>query len=183
MILVLLAPVAQDAEGARVLGTIRHHHSALAVSAQILTRIKTETAQVADAPNSAPLVLSAMSLGRVFDDNQIVTPCDLQNGIHVGRLPVEMNGHDRFCAFGDRALDQTCVHCVGLQIDIYEYGYGSCIMNGRDGGNESKGHCDYFITGSDASRQQGQVQSARAGINSYAVASMAVGGKVLFKSC
>src|SRR6267378_8531702 len=117
MILMLLSPVAQDAKGARVLSIIRHHHSALTVRAQILTRIKTETAQVADAAHSTPLVLSAMSLGGVFDDNQIMTPCDLQNRIHVGRLAVEMNGHDRLSAFRDRALDLTYVHCERLRLD------------------------------------------------------------------
>src|SRR2546429_872394 len=94
MIFALLSPVAQHPYVARVFGVIRHHHSSLTISAQILTGINTETAQVTDAAHSSPLVFCAMSLSRVLDDNQIMTPGNFQNGIHIGRLAVEMNGYD-----------------------------------------------------------------------------------------
>ena len=45
-------------------------------------------------PDAAPVVLGAVRLARVLDDQQPVALRDLQDRIHVGRLAVEMDRHD-----------------------------------------------------------------------------------------
>ncbi len=58
-------------------------------------------------------VFGADGLGGVFDDHEAVAAGDLQDGIHVGALPVEMHGNDRLGVGGDLGLDLANVEVEG----------------------------------------------------------------------
>ena len=72
-----------------------HNRTALAVSAQVFAGIKAEAAGSADRPGFFVLVSGAVGLAGIFDDDEVISLCDFHDGIHVGRLAVEMDGNNR----------------------------------------------------------------------------------------
>ena len=110
MILTILAPITQHANGAGVLGVAGGHRAALAVGAQILAGIKTEARYLPDAADGAAFVLSAVCLCGVFDYNQAVSLRYFHNRVHVGGLTVEMHGQDGLRARCDGSLNRSRVH-------------------------------------------------------------------------
>src|SRR5262249_59432173 len=89
-----LTPVAKRSDRARQLGVVRHDRTALAVGAQVLSRVEAEAAEVAERADTAALVLRTVRLARVLDHLQAVPGGDLQEGAHVGRLAVEVDPDD-----------------------------------------------------------------------------------------
>ena len=73
----LRAPVSKHPDGSCELRITRHHHASLAVCAQVLARIEAEAGHIAHAAAAASFVLGAVSLGRVFDHQQIPAPRNL----------------------------------------------------------------------------------------------------------
>src|SRR5690349_18279637 len=90
----LLAPVSQDSERVRVLGAVGRDEPGFAIRSKILARVEAEASEVADASDTAPFVLGAVRLRGVLDDDEPVAARDLDNRIHVRRLPIQMNRHD-----------------------------------------------------------------------------------------
>src|SRR5712691_9245157 len=102
MILAVLSPIAQHADGSPVLGIAGGHRAAFAVSAKIFPRIKTEARYISDATYGAPFVFRAVRLRGVFDHNQSMPPRNFHDRIHVGGLTVKMHGKNRLRSRRDR---------------------------------------------------------------------------------
>ena len=73
----------------------------LAAGAEVLRGVEAERGGAAHgagpAPRALPLreVLGPVGLAGVLDDRELVLRCQLEDRIHVGHLPVEMDGDDR----------------------------------------------------------------------------------------
>jgi hypothetical protein len=92
-----------------------------AVGAQVLARIEAEAAGVAEAADRAVLVDRAVRLARVLDHLEPVALGDLEDGVHVGRVAVEMDRHDRLRLRRDLRLDLVDVHRERDRIDVDEH--------------------------------------------------------------
>src|SRR6185503_3771654 len=68
------AVIAQQAHAARELCVAGDDCSAFAVGAEVLSRIETETPDVAESAHATAFVFSAVGLGGVFDNQQIPAP-------------------------------------------------------------------------------------------------------------
>jgi hypothetical protein len=129
----------------------------IAVGSEILSRIKAEAREIANASTSTTIVLGAVSLRRVFDQWQLVATRDLRQLLHFRRLPVEVNreyrsGPRRYCC-----LNEAGIEIVRVRIDIDENGFRSDVRDRTGGSDESVCGCNYFITGPDAQRKECQV--------------------------
>ena len=91
LIFFLSAPIAQHADCARVFGIVAGRHAAFAISAEIFARIEAERRQIADAADALALVLRAMRLTGVFNDDKPVLFSDRHDRVHVGWLAVKVN--------------------------------------------------------------------------------------------
>src|SRR6516165_10651966 len=105
MILFLLTPVAQHSQHAIVSRTIGDYDAAFAVGVQVPAGVKTETGELANAPDLAAAVHGAVSLACIFNDDELALAGDFQNGVHVGRLTIKMNGKYDFGFASDHTLD------------------------------------------------------------------------------
>src|SRR5690606_20229324 len=76
-------------------GVLRHDHAAVADRSEVLCRIETEAANVADAADAISPVTAPRSLSAIFDQAKAMAPGDGSNRVHVRRLPIEMDGDDR----------------------------------------------------------------------------------------
>ena len=94
LVFLLCAPVAEHTNGAGILSVIGDHHPAFTISTEVLAGVETEAAHVTQATRPLPLIFGTMSLCCVFDHKQTVSLGNIQDGIHVCRLPIQMHGKD-----------------------------------------------------------------------------------------
>src|SRR6266550_509847 len=89
-----LSVITQTANLIPKLGVIRDHGTSFAERTEVLSRIKTKTADLAHRPCFLALVFGPMGLGSIFHNKQAVLPREFQNWIHVRYLAKEMDGNN-----------------------------------------------------------------------------------------
>src|SRR5712691_9417472 len=112
MISLTLPLIAQDSDSSCVLVMGCDNRPALPVSAEVLGRIEAEAGKVTEASCVTSFVLCAVRLRGVFNNQQIVSACNIENRIHIRALPIQMHGHDCFGAWCDRGFYLCRIHGV-----------------------------------------------------------------------
>src|SRR5207253_3195792 len=92
-----------------------------------------------------------------------------------------MNRNDRLGPTADRPLQLIRTQCVGSGINVDENGASAGVMYGGDRSDKGKWNGDHLMPRSDSESQQGQMESAGAGIHGHGVTSAAILGKIMFK--
>jgi hypothetical protein len=128
-ILLSLPVVPQQSKSVGNFRVLGHNCTAIPVSPQIFTGIKTEAPGVAERTRPFTFVIGAMCLAGVFDYFQTVFVGELPNRMHFSRLAKQMHGHDRFGARCNGPLNQLHVHVVIGVVDIHQHGPGAGMGN------------------------------------------------------
>ncbi len=156
--------ISQHTHPARHFFAIGRDGAGFAASAEILSGIKAKRCGVAHRARLLPAIfflreiLRAVGLASIFHHDQIVTACHLENGIHIGALPVDVHRHHR----GDRCaivsvvrLSRLAVHIafpleifpqlrdvhrIGLLFDINEIGPRAGLADRFRGSNKGVRH-------------------------------------------
>ena len=101
VIFLCLAVVSQHPNPFGQYPIVRRNRSSLPASTQVFSRIEAERSRPAHGACSNPTILprgkvfSAVSLASVFDHKQVVSIRELQDGIHVRHLAIEVYWNDR----------------------------------------------------------------------------------------
>ena len=201
-VLARLAPVAQPAQTLCEVCSAGDDRAALAASAQVLARIEAEgrgpahRSRLAPAALSPGVILGAVGLAGVFDDDQAVFACELQDRIHVGHLSVEMHrDHGRHGPTGALARHpargsltpalafQVCaqllgIHGVGGRVDIDELRPRADLGDGLRRRDEGVGDGDDRLAGPDARSVQREPQRIGAACHADAVPHVAERGEI-----
>ena len=122
-----------------------------------------------------------MSLAGVLDHDQAVSPGDRDDRVHVGRLPVEVNRHDRLGARPDRVLDESGIDIEGCRIGIDEHRRSAGGADRQCGGDEGIGRGDHLVTGPDLERTERQLERGEAGVHADGGRGSAVLGELLLE--
>ena len=139
-----------------------------------------------------------MRLAGILDHHQPVALGQLQDGIHISHLPVQMDrnyGRDRTAAAvaHQRAgsvhgalflqvLSQFCrIHVVRVLIDVHEFRKRSRLRDGLGGGDEGVRYGNHHVARLHSAGHEGEAQSVRAAADGYRIADIAEGGKCLLK--
>src|SRR5579863_2031087 len=127
-------------------------------------------------------------MGGVFDYSQVVLRSDLQDGIAVARMTVEMYRHNGLhtqakTLFGGLDLMSNA---VGIQIqragfDIVEDGRGAYVLDDVHSRTECKRSGDDSIARANTKRQKRKVQRGGARTHGQGIRSMDEAREVLFK--
>ena len=107
--------------------------------------------------------------------------CNVQDGIEIRGLAMQVHRQDRLGAVGDRRLDLGDVHVEGVRVHVDEHGAGARVVDGRHGRDEGAGDRDDLVPRTDTGRQESQMQGAGAGIDADAEVPAAVRGKLLLE--
>src|ERR1043165_455977 len=91
---------------------------AVAYAAEILRRIETKTTAQAHRTRGPSIVSGANRLCGIFNDRYTAALRDVEQWIHRGTLPVEMDGHDGFRSRRDRIGNLRGIDVVGARIYI-----------------------------------------------------------------
>src|SRR5262245_6787715 len=90
-----LRVVAQAPHPGGLLGIVGHDGAAFAKCTQVLSGVKAETPALANRSDGSPAITRAVSLARVFNNRDAVSPADEQQRPKVRGLAVEMYRQDR----------------------------------------------------------------------------------------
>src|SRR6185436_11408283 len=99
---------------------VGHSATGVAVSTEVLPRIKGKGGGVTESSDDFTFVLSQVCLCTIFDDPQVMLSCDSHDGIHIGRLAVQVDWNDADSSRCDLCLDQRWINREGLRISITE---------------------------------------------------------------
>jgi len=156
--------------------------AAVAVASQRLAGEETGATQSAQVATLLTLVFSAEDLGGIFDDRDVaVAGRDGVDGVHVRRLAIEADRHDRLGLGGDPGLDLGRVDVAGVGLDVHEDGGGTNQDNHLGGGDEGEGGGDDLVAGTNAECHQADQQGLGAAGDRDAVLGAGVGGQTLFQ--
>src|SRR5689334_5794851 len=160
IILLRLAVITKHLDGAGYRFIVRGHSAGFAARSKILARIEAERSGITNTSRLVPstgclgIVLGAVRLARILNDNQVVLATEFKNWIHIGHLPVKVNGYDGryrrlhlsmhelagFCVH--RALllkilrKLSWVHAICALVDINEVGARSGLADRLGRGDE-----------------------------------------------
>jgi len=157
------------------------HRPGFAPGAQVFAGIKAEAGHHAERADDLAAVLRPVRLGGVFHQREIVFAANRQNRVHVERVAVEMDRHDRFGARRDGALDQLRVQVERCVIGIHKDRPGAHVGNGPARRDERAGGGDDLIPGTDIEQPHRYMQRRRAAVEGDAVLRPAEPGEVLLK--
>lgn len=129
----------------------------------------------------AAFVGGAKALRGVFDDGDAVFGGDGVDGVKIGALAVQADGHDGFGAWGDSGFEQGRVQVVGAGIDVHIHRFGTQQGHGLGRGNVGKAGGDDFVARANAQRHLGNLQRVGAVGHGDAVLGAGVGGQLLLQ--
>src|SRR3989442_9831784 len=141
--------IAQQTKFLRQLFIVRNDRAGLAVRAEVLARIKTETAGIAARSDSRRFVFSAVRLRGIFNHAQVMTLRDVEDWIEVDSLAVKMHRNDRARVRSDGSFYLRRADRVRNRIDIDEDRLRAERGNSFRRRKESKRRRDHFIARSD----------------------------------
>ena len=122
-----------------------------------------------------------MGLGGILDDRHAVALRDLDQRVHVGHQPVQVDGHDRLRPGRDRRLDAVGVHAEVVCADVDEHRPGPRLEDRADRRVEGEADGNDFVTGTDAERPQDGLEGDGPVGHEHGVPHAAVGGPRLLE--
>lgn len=145
-IFLTLAVVAKGTHIARQFFVVRSHRAAIAKCSEVLRGVETEPGRGSHAPAGPALIGRAVGLGGIFEDRQSVPLRHGENLVHLGGLPVKMNGDDGLRARSDgrRYLVRIDGQNIGQAVD--KYGSRSPTQNGQQRSDKGIRNRDDFVT-------------------------------------
>ena len=97
-----LAVIAEDAHFFVEVGVIGEDRPGLAKGPEIFAWVEAEATGIGEEAGFCSVVLGAVGLAGVFDDEDAVLAGDLENGLEIGGVSEEVDGDDGFGFWGDR---------------------------------------------------------------------------------
>ena len=83
--------------------------------------MKTVAAKLADGSQLFSFVSRQDTLGSILDHHQIMTFCNIHNGIHLTGNPCIMHGNNSFCLFCDGSFNLCFIDVHGIRSDVHKY--------------------------------------------------------------
>src|SRR5579863_9227235 len=84
-------------------------NAAAFAACHVLIVIEAERADMTDAAKLSSLVAAADALAGVFDDDEVASPRDIHDGVHVASCAPHVNGDDGPRAWADRGFDRLWI--------------------------------------------------------------------------
>ena len=177
---VVLGARAVVAPGPELVGQLRvvgGDGAAVAQRAQVFAGVKTEARRVAQIAGTSAFVARPVRLRGVFDDFEVMLARDGVNGVHVGRLPIQMYGDDGAGARRDGRRKARWIQVVSGGQRLHRHRFGTGLRHRQPGGNVGVGRHDDLVARANAVAPQNQMQRVKPVAHAHAMAGAAVSGK------
>src|SRR5208282_4704869 len=175
-----------------------------ATCTEVLAGVEAERGSTANRTGCQPAILfagkilCAVGLASIFHHNQTESVRQFEDGIHVGHLPIEVDGNDRCHRAPAAAADHFArrisraflfeilpqlfgVHVVGALVDVHEFRQGTRLRNRLGCCDKRVRDCHRHIARTDTGRHQGKAQRVGAAVDCGRVPCFAEGGERLLE--
>src|ERR1700733_412377 len=98
----------------------RRYHAPFPQRGHIFYRVEAEAANITERACETTLVLRALRVGAILDNEQVMLACRLKNGVHVTHLAGQMGDEDGLRPGRDAGLDPLGVNVPCLSVDVDE---------------------------------------------------------------
>ena len=122
-----------------------------------------------------------MGLGRVFDYPQVVAASNLDDRVHVGRLPVKVHRDDGPGPGCNGRFDPGAVKVECSPVRFHSYRRCTGVGYRQPGGDVGVGRDNHLVAGTDIHGPQDQVQRFQTVSDTDALLRVAVVGELSFK--
>src|SRR5215813_6210141 len=85
--------------------------------------------------------------------------CKIQYRIHISRMPVDVNHHNRFGSGRQRCSEMRRIEVPVVRIRIEQNGSGTTVADRKCGGDHRKCWENYFISRTNSQSLQSQMKS------------------------
>jgi hypothetical protein len=134
--------------------------------------------QTADTPT---FMFGAVGFGRIFDQHEIMDSRNLAQGVHVGRMSIDMDRYDGLGGSGNELFSGSGIDAQSFRIDVCEYRCCSGVPD-RVGGSHKRKIRQYdFVSGTYVQGGQSKVKRSRPVRDGKGMVNVAVFGKRGFK--
>ena len=151
MVLVLPGPLPQPPP-------VGEQHAALAAGGHDLVLAEREAADVAEGADWTPFVQCAVGLGTVLDQHQVAVPNELQQRVHVARVPAQVNADHDPRSGGQHSLDAGRGQVLGISVDVGEHRPAASQRNHSGGGEKGPRRHHHLVTRLERDGVQRQLQ-------------------------
>src|SRR5574344_180628 len=145
-ILLLTAVISQGTHHLSQRRVVRGHRPGIAESAKVLARIETMPCRIAQRTGMSPLKSTAMRLGIVLNEFQMMLPAQCHYPLVIGTTPVKMDYHHGAGTWSDGLFYPCVVHQQRVDIRLHQHRFQFVSRNRQNTGNESVGRNDHLIT-------------------------------------
>lgn len=169
---VVLLAAAVRAKGAGQVGgvvVVGDQQAAITKCPQVLAGEKGVGPSVPYGARMLTLVPRAEGLGAVFDNLEAVLVGNRHDLVHLGRVAVQMNGHEGLGVRGKSRTNGGGVDVEGVWVNIREHWGCAHTADAFGGGKKAEGRGDYFVAGADIQGTQGNNQRVGATVQADGV--------------
>ena len=100
-----------------VIGVIRDCDTTCA-GRHVLGLLQAKAPNISKRPDQLALVFREMGLGTILNHDQIMLSSDLENRVHICRIPEQMDSHNRSRFLCDVCLNAVRIEIVSIRQDI-----------------------------------------------------------------
>ena len=180
-ILLVVALVVQVSQGAVVVFLVVSDQDAQLTAGEALAAHQRHAGDVAEGTQLLALVHTALGVGNILDDLQIVLLGEGHDGIHVSGIAAVMHHDDSLGPGAEAALQVVGVQIHGVGLHIGKYHGSAQVLGGQAAGPVGLGGADDLITGLQTDGVHGSLQGHGAVGGGYGVIDALPGGKFLFE--
>src|ERR1700674_5772064 len=143
--------------------------------------IEAKDARVSERSHFAAVELRAKGFASILDDEELVTPGNLEDFVECRGTAEGVHHDDCTSAQGDGFFDPGRIEIQRLGIDVNEDRHGALVKKNIGDGDESKRRDDDFIAFGDAQSAYTEMEGAGSGIHGDGIRSAAVTGDGLLE--
>ena len=169
-----LSPGPQASRHLSPFGIVGDNHASFAGRVEVLARVETEASDIAQTADTSTFVSCTNRLGGILDHDQTMTARHLEDRVHVGWLPVQMDRYDRFCSVRHSLFERRRIHGQGRRGDVDETDSCTDLKNCRDRADEREWHGNHLVARPDPACHERDNERARPGVHSDGVRRLAV---------
>lgn len=140
---------------------VSDHGPCIGKGSEIFARIETESGGISKTTALDSPINRAMGLSGIFNHFELVFFRNRSNRIHVGRVPIQMNRHNRLCAGSNGRLNLRRVYIVIDGLNVNGDGCCSRITYSKPCGNKGVRRDNDFVAGPDPISPKNKVKRVK----------------------
>src|SRR5579884_256964 len=123
---------------------VGHNTARMPIGAEVSSRAKGENSGLSQSTHVSTMVSRQMRLRAIFYHPELVFSCNVQDGVHLCRLAVQMHRNNANSGFGDFSPDVLRVDRESFLVGVAKHDPRARLLNRLDGCDPAMRRGDHF---------------------------------------